>query len=169
MLGFDHDSPDVFEKLVDWIEENRLECATFHVLTPYPGTPLFKQMEAEGRILHKDWTLYDTANVVFQPKNITREQLSDGYAYCYKRLFTHRSIWRRRPQDVRAILPYLAMSYLYKKSNWMWHWLIKLRLTHMVWRPLVSITRWRHLSFRRQLALRTEEGGYGLNVVSAGV
>ena len=42
VLGFDHDEPDVFEQTVEWIEENRLECATFHILTPYPGTPLFR-------------------------------------------------------------------------------------------------------------------------------
>ena len=51
-----------------WIEANRLECATFHILTPYPGTPLFAQMEAEGRLLHKDWSRYDTGHVVFQPR-----------------------------------------------------------------------------------------------------
>ena len=53
VFGFDHDRPDVFAKTVAWIEANRLECATFHILTPYPGTPLFAQMEAEGRLLHR--------------------------------------------------------------------------------------------------------------------
>ena len=48
VLGFDHDRPDVFAHTVEWIEANRLECATFHILTPYPGTPLFAQMEARG-------------------------------------------------------------------------------------------------------------------------
>ena len=51
----------------EWIEEDRLECATFHILTPYPGTPLFARLEAEGRILHRDWDLYDTAHAVFRP------------------------------------------------------------------------------------------------------
>ena len=80
MLGFDHDGPSVFENTVDWIEQNRLECATFHILTPYPGTPLFAQLETEKRIVHRDWNLYDTAHVVFQPKHMTAEQLADGYA-----------------------------------------------------------------------------------------
>src|SRR5262249_50390898 len=61
---FAHDRGDVFARTVAWIEENRLECATFHILTPYPGTPLFRRMEAEGRLLHKDWSRYDTAHVV---------------------------------------------------------------------------------------------------------
>jgi len=156
VLGFDHDRPDVFEKTVHWIEENRLECATFHILTPYPGTPLFAEMAAQGRLLHRDWELYDTAHVVFRPKLLAVEELSDGYAWCYRRLFSHRSIWRRRPRDGRAVLPYLAMSYLYKRSNLFWHFLIRSQLTHPVWKPLVEITRRRHLRFRARLALASE-------------
>ena len=50
VLGFDHDREDVFDRTVAWIEAARLECATFHILTPYPGTPLFRAMESEGRL-----------------------------------------------------------------------------------------------------------------------
>src|SRR6478752_105892 len=110
VLGFDHDTPDCFERTVEWIEANRLECATFHILTPYPGTPLFRQMESESRLLHRDWSRYDTGHVVFRPKLMTPRQLMDGYAWCYRRLFSHTSIWRRRPTDVRAVPAYLAMS-----------------------------------------------------------
>jgi radical SAM superfamily enzyme YgiQ (UPF0313 family) len=111
VLGFDHDGKDVFARTAEWVEENRLECSTFHILTPYPATPLFKQMEAEGRLLHRDWTLYDTAHAVFRPKHMSPEELEQGYAWIYERLFSHASIWRRRPEDWRAAAPYLAMSY----------------------------------------------------------
>jgi radical SAM superfamily enzyme YgiQ (UPF0313 family) len=151
VLGFDHDRSDVFDETFGWIEKNRLECATFHILTPYPGTPLFAEMEAQGRLLHKDWSRYDTAHVVFRPKHMTPEQLAEGYAWCYRTLFSHRSIWRRRPADIRAVLPYLAMSYLYKRSNYLWYRLIRNRVTARVWRPLVELTRRRHLRFRRRL------------------
>ena len=132
-----------------WIEAARLECATFHILTPYPGTPLFRQMESEGRLLHKDWRLYDTSHAVYRPRHMSPEKLEEGYAWCYERLFSHASIWRRRPADWRAVPPYLAMSYLYKRSNRLWHLLIQHRLTGPVWRPLVECTRRRHLTFRR--------------------
>ncbi len=158
VLGFDHDGPDTFECTAGWIEDTRLECATFHILTPYPGTPLFRQMEAEGRLLHRDWTLYDTAHVVFRPARMTPEQLQDGYAWCYERLFSHASIWRRRPYDWRAVLPYIAMSYLYKRSNRIWRFLIRHELTAAVWSPVVEWTRRRHLRFRRRLAGRTGAG-----------
>lgn len=91
MLGFDHDREDVFEKTVKWVEENRLECATFHIMTPYPGTPLFRQMESEDRLLHTDWSKCDTANVVFRPKHMTAEQLAEGYEWCYQQLFSNAS------------------------------------------------------------------------------
>lgn len=152
VLGFDHDGPDVFARTAEWIEHNQLECATFHILTPYPATPLFRRMEHEGRLLHKNWDLYDTAHVVFRPQRMTVEQLAAGYAWCYRRLFSHTSIWRRRPADWRAVAPYLAMSYLYKRSNRFWNFLIRRRLTARVWRPLVESTRRRHLRFRRRLA-----------------
>lgn len=92
VLGFDHDDASVFERTVEWIETNRLECATFHILTPYPGTPLFRQMESERRLLHRDWTRYDTAHVVFRPKRMSCAELMNGYAWCYRRLFSHASI-----------------------------------------------------------------------------
>ncbi len=170
VLGFDHDRKDVFGRTADWIERNRLECATFHILTPYPGTPLFAAMEREGRLLHSDWSLYDTAHVVFRPRHMTPEELAEGYAWCYQRLFGHASIWRRRPRDPAAVLPFLAMSYLYKRSNRLWYWLIRSRLTHAVWRPLVEWTRVRLLRFRSKLEERPDGAPrVPPAVVSAGV
>jgi radical SAM superfamily enzyme YgiQ (UPF0313 family) len=173
VLGFDEDRRDVFTTTAEWIEQNRLECATFHILTPYPGTPLFRQMEGEGRLLHRDWSRYDTAHVVFQPKHMTPEELAHGYGWIYQRLFSHASIWRRRPGDWRAIAPYMAMSYLYKRSNRFWRLLIKYDLVHTVWNPLVEWTRRRHLRFRARLASEEEIREHDLagaeSVVTAGV
>ena len=152
VVGFDGDRKDTFTTLVQWIEANRMECATFHILTPYPGTPLFRQMEAEGRLLHRDWEKYDTAHVVFQPKHMTPEELLLGYDWLYRRLFSHASIWCRRPVELPALPAYFAGCYLYKRSNRLWRFLIKHQLVHAVWRPLVEMTRWRHLAFRRRLA-----------------
>lgn len=174
VLGFDGDDRGVFQTTADWIETNRLECATFHILTPYPGTPLFRQMEGQGRLLHRDWSKYDTAHVVFRPKQMTPDELALGYDWLYRRLFSPASIWRRRPRQTSAVAPYLAMSFLYKRSNRAWRFLIQHRLVHAVWRPLVEWTRLRHLAFRRDLArqdLTTESGPPcpSGQIVSAGV
>ncbi len=169
VLGFDHDRPDVFARTADWIEENRLECSTFHILTPYPATPLYRKMEAEQRLLHRDWSLYDTAHAVFRPQHMSPEELERGYAWIYRRLFSHASIWRRRPDDWRAVPPYLAMSYLYKRSNRFWRLLIKHHLVHFAWRPMVELTRLRHQRFRRELAASEALSRRPGNVVTAGV
>ena len=174
VLGFDHDRKDVFGRTAEWVEENRLECATFHILTPYPATPLCRQLEEQGRILHRDWTLYDTGHAVFRPKHMTAEELEQGYAWIYWRLFSHASIWRRRPRvetwkDLPAVPLYLAMSYLYKRSNRFWHLLIKHDLVNPVWKPLVEMTRWRHVRYRRDLAEQEMAAGAPGQVVSAGV
>jgi radical SAM superfamily enzyme YgiQ (UPF0313 family) len=135
VFGFDDDGPDVFAETVAWIEQARLECATFHILTPYPGTPLFRQMERENRLLHRDWRLYDTAHAVFRPRRMSPAELEAGYAWTYRRLFSLASIWRRRPTALRAVPAYLAMAYLYKKCNWLWPWLIRYRLTRAACSP----------------------------------
>jgi radical SAM superfamily enzyme YgiQ (UPF0313 family) len=151
VLGFDHDRVDCFERLIEWIESSRLENATFHILTPYPGTPFYRQVEAEGRIIHRNWELYDTGHCVFRPRHMEPEVLEAGYAWCYERLFSHRSIWNRRPEDSSAVAPYLAMTYLYKHANPLWELLIRRRLVHAVWSPLVQASRWRQVRFRRKL------------------
>ena len=151
VVGFDGDRKDTFTTLVQWIETCRMECATFHILTPYPGTPFFRQMETEGRLLHRDWVKYDTAHVVFKPKHMSPEELLLGYDWLYRRLFSHASIWRRRPVELSALPAYFAGCYLYKRSNRLWRFLIRHQLVHAVWRPLVEMTRLRHLAFRRRL------------------
>jgi len=95
------------------------------------------------------------------------EELEAGYVWTYRRLFSHASIWRRRPADWRAAPPYFAMSYLYKRSNRFWRFLIRRDLVHAVWRPVVEATRLRHLAFRR--ALEAGRRAAPANIVSAGV
>ena len=102
---------------------------------------------------------------------MTPEELAAGYAWCYRRLFSSGSIWRRRPRGARAAPAYLAMSYLYKRSNFLWYFLIRHNLTGLTWRPLVEWTRRRHLRFRRRLEFAAEEANQprAASVVAAGV
>ena len=105
----------------------------------------------------------------FSGRHMTPEELEQGYAWIYQRLFSHTSIWRRRPADWHAVPLYLAMSYLYKRSNRFWHLLIKHDLVHTVWSPLVELTRMRHVRFRARLLRREETALVAGSIVSAGV
>ena len=97
------------------------------------------------------------------------EELEQGYAWIYERLFSHASIWRRRPEDWHAVPLYLAMSYLYKRSNRFWLQLIKRDLVHTVWRPLVEMARRRHVRYRKSLVQNKNGVVTSGHVLSAGV
>ena len=70
VFGMDDDDEDVFARTVDWAIEHGITTATFHIQTPYPGTRLFARTEAAGRILTRDWDLYDTRHVVYRPARL---------------------------------------------------------------------------------------------------
>src|SRR5207302_2513516 len=94
VFGMDHDGPDVFDRTVDWAIGNGIETATFHILTPYPDTALYGRIESEGRLLHRDWDLYDTRHVVFQPAQLRPAELERGYWRAYREFYRWGSIWR---------------------------------------------------------------------------
>ena len=87
VFGMDHDGPDVFDRTVEWAVAQGIETATFHILTPYPGTALYARMESQGRLRHRDWDLYDTRHAVFQPARMTSEQLETGYRRAYREFY----------------------------------------------------------------------------------
>ena len=65
------------------------------VLTPFPGTALYKKFKKQGRLLHEDWSKYDVTHVVFRPNKMTPEELEVGYSRLVKKVFTSSAIWRR--------------------------------------------------------------------------
>ncbi len=94
VFGMDDDDPTVFDRTVEWAVEQGIETATFHILTPYPSTGLYRRMEAQGRLLHSDWDRYDTRHTVFQPARMTSAQLEDGYWRAYRDFYSWRNITR---------------------------------------------------------------------------
>jgi radical SAM superfamily enzyme YgiQ (UPF0313 family) len=79
IFGFDDHDQTVFERSLRFVEDTAICVPTFHVLTPYPGTALFDQFESEGRLLHKNWELYNHNEVVFKPLRMSPEQLYRGW------------------------------------------------------------------------------------------
>jgi radical SAM superfamily enzyme YgiQ (UPF0313 family) len=94
VFGMDDDDEDVFRRTVDWAIANGLTTATFHIQTPYPGTRLFARMEAAGRILTREWDLYDTRHVVYRPAKLTPDTLKTGYDWAYREFYRWSSIVR---------------------------------------------------------------------------
>ncbi|HKG92490.1 MAG TPA: hypothetical protein VKA84_11380, partial [Gemmatimonadaceae bacterium] len=92
--GMDGDDASVFDRTVDWAVSQGIETATFHILTPYPGTALHHRMRRAGRLLHDRWHLYDTRHTVFRPARLTPRQLEDGYWGAYESFYRWRSIFR---------------------------------------------------------------------------
>jgi radical SAM superfamily enzyme YgiQ (UPF0313 family) len=96
VFGFDSDTPAIFAETLDFLEQVGVQNATFNILTPFPGTRLFERMEAEGRILTRDWTRYNSrADVVFRPKQMTGEQLLAGFQTAVRRFYSLASIRKR--------------------------------------------------------------------------
>ena len=96
VFGFDHDTLSVFDDTVDFLEQTGVQNATFNILTPFPGTRLHQQLEAEGRILTRDWSRYNgRGDVVFAPRLMSAAELLSGYRYATARFYSARSICTR--------------------------------------------------------------------------
>ena len=78
VFGMDDDGEDVFRRTVDWAIDHGITTATFHIQTPYPGTQLHARMVREGRMLTRDWNLYDTRHVVYRPAQAQARDTESG-------------------------------------------------------------------------------------------
>ena len=95
ILGYDFDSQANFDELIDFIRESNLFMPLINILTPLPGTKLFKRLEEEGRMLHKDWSKYDTQHVVFSPARMSPEDLLQGYRKVMRSVYSFDSILQK--------------------------------------------------------------------------
>jgi radical SAM superfamily enzyme YgiQ (UPF0313 family) len=129
VFGFGEDDVSVFERTVEWAIRQGVETATFHVLTPYPGTALFQRMETAGRLLHRDWDLYDTRHAVFRPARMTPRQLEEGYRRAYHDFYRWGAILRgaATKPDLAGGLRHAAYAIGWKKCEPLWDALIRAR------------------------------------------
>ncbi|MCP4994481.1 MAG: B12-binding domain-containing radical SAM protein [Gammaproteobacteria bacterium] len=95
IFGFDEDTPETIRETVDFCIGSRMEMTAFSVLTPYPGTNIYKQMKQEGRLLSSDWRLYDSDKVLFTPKHFEPEDLEQQVLWAAKQLYSTSSIIKR--------------------------------------------------------------------------
>jgi radical SAM superfamily enzyme YgiQ (UPF0313 family) len=127
VFGMDGDYESVFDRTVEWAVENGIETATFHILTPYPGTALYERMK--GRTTTDNWNLYDTRHAVFTPAQMSAQALEDGYWRAYQDFYRWRSIFKgaSSKSSLRPALRHVAYAGGWKKFEPMWDAAIRLK------------------------------------------
>ncbi len=126
VYGLDSDDKDVFKRTVAWSVENAITTATYHILTPYPGTRLFENMENAGRIMTRDWDLYDTRHVIYEPKGMTANDLENGYWNSYQEFYKWNNIFKASfsHDTYKHKLKHLFYSGGWKKFEGLWNLII---------------------------------------------
>ena len=95
IVGMDADGPEVFRRTLQFLQETNIDAVQLNILTPLPGTPLFQDMESAGRITDRNWNHYDYRHVVFQPAQISAEELQAGADWLYAQFYRlDRILWR---------------------------------------------------------------------------
>jgi radical SAM superfamily enzyme YgiQ (UPF0313 family) len=135
VFGMDGDDASVFERTVGWAVEQGIETATFHILTPYPGTALYRRMSEQRRLTTDDWDLYDTRHAVFRPARMSGSELERGYRWAYREFYRWRSIVRGASAHLRqgyggqadlvAGLRHMAYAAGWKKFEPLWDFVIR--------------------------------------------
>ena len=129
VFGMDEDDADVFDRTVDWAVRHGVTTATFHIQTPYPGTRLYQQLAAQGRITSHDWDLYDTRHVVYRPARLSPAALKAGYDRAYREFYNWgniaRGAWTHDSAKHRAKHFFYAAGW--KKFEPLWDMVIKAR------------------------------------------
>ena len=125
VFGFDNDTPAIFKDTLDFLEDTGIQNATFNILTPYPGTPLFERLEAQGRILTRDWRKYNgRTDVVFQPDQMSVHELLAGFRYANRRFYSLPSVAKRlwrSPVQIWWTLP-LNLAYIVSWASAQWRY-----------------------------------------------
>jgi radical SAM superfamily enzyme YgiQ (UPF0313 family) len=99
VFGLDHDTPDVFLKTAQFAVDAGIDLPRFAVVTPFPGTQLFADLDAQGRILTRNWEMYDAQHVVFQPAHMSVDELQRGTERAWKHAYSWSNMARRLRQS----------------------------------------------------------------------
>jgi radical SAM superfamily enzyme YgiQ (UPF0313 family) len=129
VFGMDDDDETVFDRTVDWALGQGVETATFHILTPYPGTPLYTRMLVQDRLTTFNWDRYDTRHAVFKPIKMTAETLEAGYWRAYRDFYRWGAILKSvsTKRDLRGALRHLTYTTGWKKFEPLWDIVINLK------------------------------------------
>ena len=119
VFGLDHDTADVFDATVQFAVDAGVDLPRFSVLTPFPGTPLHDRLQAQGRILTRNWELYDGQHVVFQPNFMSVQALEAGHQRAWKQASRWSSMAKRlkRAGNLGALAISANLGYRFYARN----------------------------------------------------
>ena len=139
VFGLDGDDNDVFARTVDWATQVGITTATFHILTPYPGTALFTGMASQNRVETRNWDLYDTRHVVYRPSRLTPNELKRGYDWAYRAFYRWSNILKASSAHASAKhrLKHFAYSAGWKKFERAWDLVIRIKQLSQM-RPILE-------------------------------
>ena len=120
MFGFDFEDEAVFERTTRFADEAHIDVPQYSILTPLPGTRLHAEMEAEGRIIDRDWSHYDGGHVVFAPRGTTPEKLEDGLKAALKYSYSRVDILRRLFGASARLPSMLALNLAFRRRAIPW-------------------------------------------------
>jgi radical SAM superfamily enzyme YgiQ (UPF0313 family) len=119
VFGFDTEDKEVFDRTVEFGIEMKLTMALFAILTPYPGTKLYRRLKAEGRLTDDRWWLrtdHDAGSPYFLPAKMSRDELREGWSRAWQRFYSPRAIWQRFTLRQRSswiqIAGYLPLNFM---------------------------------------------------------
>jgi radical SAM superfamily enzyme YgiQ (UPF0313 family) len=143
VFGMDADDESVFDRTVDWAVEHGIETATFHILTPYPGTQLYKRLADQRRITIDDWDLYDTRHTVFRPARMSADDLERGYWRAYRTFYRWRAIARGAAahDSIVSGAKHFAYAAGWKKFEPLWDLVIRAKRAGLMLPVLETILR----------------------------
>ncbi|NJL48032.1 MAG: B12-binding domain-containing radical SAM protein [Leptolyngbyaceae cyanobacterium SM2_5_2] len=141
VYGMDSDDETVFDRTVEWAVAQGIETATFHILTPYPGTRLYERMAAQNRITDDNWDRYDTRHAVYRPVQMSVETLEQGYWRSYREFYRWSSIVRGAwtKEHLADRLRHLAYTGSWKKAEPIWDILIRFKQVNQLLPMLESV------------------------------
>lgn len=127
IFGMENDNKDVFKSTTNWALEKGITTATFHILTPYPGTSVFSEMKNDNLIFDNNWNNYDTRHLVFKHPNITKAEMEKGYKYAYTEFYKLNNIYKnsKNHETFRMRNKHLIYSVAWKKIEPLWNLLVK--------------------------------------------
>ncbi|MBP7635612.1 B12-binding domain-containing radical SAM protein [Candidatus Ozemobacteraceae bacterium] len=133
LIGYDHDDQASIRRTVQWAIDQKFCFAAFNILSPYPGTPLYEEMQAQGRLLYDKWWLddrYHFGDCVFRPARMTPDELTEACFWMRRRFNNPFTIMRRafdfktNMKDLWSVITYFSYNPLFRRELFKKHGMV---------------------------------------------